>query len=103
MNFTKLRLQFEGKEIQQWLKDNDYKINKHLLGEYQDNDERWTTYLQERAEKLARYNELEHTILTTEWVDDVIPPNEPEIIEQVEEVVEPTEEEILEDIIGENS
>ena len=49
----------ELKDIQQWLNANDYKVNKHLLGEYQDNDERWTSYLQARQDKLSRYNELE--------------------------------------------
>lgn len=45
--------------IQDWLQQNDYKINKHALGEYSDTDERWTSYLEERKEKLLRYNELE--------------------------------------------
>ena len=49
----------EIQEIKQWLLANDYKINKHTLGEYTDTDTRWTTYLEERKTKLARYNELE--------------------------------------------
>jgi len=49
----------EMKEIKEWLEGNDYKINKHTLGEYTDTDTRWTTYLEERKTKLARYNELE--------------------------------------------
>jgi len=49
----------EIQEIKQWLLANDYKINKHTLGEYTDTDTRWTTYLQERKTKLERYNELE--------------------------------------------
>jgi hypothetical protein len=49
----------EMKDIKEWLGANDYKINKHTLGEYTDTDTRWTTYLEERKTKLARYNELE--------------------------------------------
>jgi hypothetical protein len=52
----------EMKSILKWLLDNDYKINKHTLGEYSDSDERWTTYLIERQLKLSRYNELENII-----------------------------------------
>lgn len=51
--------QKEMAEIKQWLNENDYIINKHILGEYTDDDERWVNYLEQRAEKLARYNELE--------------------------------------------
>lgn len=49
----------EMQEIKEWLNANDYKINKHTLGEYTDTDTRWTTYLAERKLKLAKYNELE--------------------------------------------
>lgn len=45
--------------IKQWLNDNDYIINKHVLGEYTDTDTRWLNYLAERKAKLERYNELE--------------------------------------------
>ena len=89
MNFTKIRLQIEKNTIKAWLQENDYKINKHLLGEYADDDVRWVEYLQERSVKLARYNDIEHELLTTEWVDDVIPqPIEPEPVEVVDDVVE---------------
>ena len=50
---------YEMGEITQWLIQNDYKVNKHTLGEYSDTDKRWTSYLKERNEKLLRYNELE--------------------------------------------
>ena len=56
----------EIQEIKQWLLANDYKINKHTLGEYTDTDTRWTTYLEERKTKLARYNELELIINNAE-------------------------------------
>lgn len=98
MNFTKIRLQFESRQIQLWLKDNDYIINKHVLSEYTDDDERWTTYLQERAEKLARYNELEHILLTTEWVDDVIPEPIEEVVEEPVETIEDYIDEVIEDV-----
>lgn len=49
----------EMQSIKQWLSDNDYKVNKYLLGEYSDTDQRWLDYKAERTIKLARYNELE--------------------------------------------
>ena len=102
MQFPHQQERRELQDIQAWLNANDYKINKHLLGEYKDNDERWTTYLQERQEKLARYNELELVIasgvLPAFDVSLLTPELEP-IEEVVEEVVELTESEILEDII----
>ena len=61
-SYMTLNIQAEFTEIQkikEWLNANDYKINKHTLGEYTDTDTRWTTYLEERKTKLARYNELE--------------------------------------------
>ena len=50
---------YEMEEIKKWLVENDYKVNKHSLGEYSDTDKRWTSYLKERKEKLLKYNELE--------------------------------------------
>jgi len=52
----------EMNSIQEWLAANDYRVNKFLLGEYTENDERWISYKSERAVKLARYNELESLI-----------------------------------------
>lgn len=52
----------EMDSIQEWLAANDYRVNKFLLGEYTENDERWISYKSERAVKLARYNELETLI-----------------------------------------
>ena len=54
-----IAIQNEMNEILAWLNKNDFVINKHLLGEYADNDQRWLDYLAERETKLARYNELE--------------------------------------------
>ena len=102
MQFPHQQERRELQDIQAWLNANDYKINKHLLGEYADDDERWTTYLQERQVKLARYNELELVIASgvLPAFDVSLLTPEPEPIEEVvEEVVELTESEILEDII----
>jgi hypothetical protein len=92
-------------DIQAWLKAHDYIINKHLLGEYKDNDKRWKDYLQQRKEKLEQYNALEilHvdkepfdlTLLTP--VDEVVD----NVVEQVVDDVELSEEQLLEDVIGE--
>jgi len=97
----------ELKDIQRWLNANDYKINKHLLGEYQDNDERWTSYLQARQDKLARYNELEVIIASGELpafdVSLLTPLPEPEVVEEVDQennidsIVLDEYEEIIED------
>jgi hypothetical protein len=94
-------------DIQAWLKAHDYMINKHLLGEYKDNDKRWKDYLHQRKEKLEQYNALEVlyidkepfdlTLLTP--VDDVVD----DVVEQVVDAIELSEEQLLEDIIGENS
>jgi hypothetical protein len=100
MNFTKLALKIELNQIKIWLKENDYKVNKHLLGEYQDDDERWIEYLQERSVKLARYNDIEHEILTTEWVDDVIPEPIDEVVDDVvEQVVDDVVNDVVEDVV----
>jgi hypothetical protein len=64
--FDKKPLEIELMQIFQWLADNDYKINKHALGEYTDNDPKWTTYLAERKAKLLRYNELEEQLALEE-------------------------------------
>lgn len=45
-----------GKEIQKWLKDNDYKINKRFLGELSDTE--WEEYRTTRASLLEEYNSL---------------------------------------------
>jgi hypothetical protein len=50
---------YEMEEIKRWLSENDYKVNKHSLGEYADDDPRWVEYIEQRQTKLLRYNELE--------------------------------------------
>ena len=61
-NKEKYDAQQEMFKIKQWLNLNDYIINKHILGEYSDNDTKWLNYLEERKLKLARYNELEKVV-----------------------------------------
>ena len=45
-------------QIKSWLSNNDWKINKIVIGEWETTDERWTSYLEERAVKRARQDEL---------------------------------------------
>ena len=45
-------------EIEQWFVENDWIPNKILVGEWETTDPRWTTYLEERAVKRARRDEI---------------------------------------------
>lgn len=42
-----------------WLADNDWKVNKHMLGEWSDDDERWLEYLAGREQARKDYDEAE--------------------------------------------
>lgn len=42
-----------------WLSENDWKINKHVLGEWIDTDERWLAYIKERAKVRAAIDEAD--------------------------------------------
>ena len=42
-----------------WLSDNDWKVNKHTLGEWSDDDERWLAYLSNREKVRAAIDEAE--------------------------------------------
>ena len=42
-----------------WLADNDWKVNKRMLGEWTEKDERWTAYLADRAKARADIDEAE--------------------------------------------
>lgn len=46
-------------EIENWLLSNDYRVNKYILGEYQDGDPVWEQYKQDRLTKINRLNEIE--------------------------------------------
>lgn len=48
----------ELNQIKQWFKDNDWKVNKVVIGEWDKSDGRWLEYLEERAIKRARQDEL---------------------------------------------
>lgn len=48
----------ELQKIQKWFVDNDWKVNKIVIGEWATTDERWLGYLKERAIKRARQDEL---------------------------------------------
>ena len=45
-------------EIQKWFSDNDWVVNKIVVGEWAIDDERWLNYLDERKEKRKRQDEL---------------------------------------------
>lgn len=44
--------------IQKWFSDNDWIVNKIVVGEWTTDDERWLNYLAERKEKRKRQDEL---------------------------------------------
>jgi len=52
-------LNIELFELKNWLSENDYVINKFILGEYLPTDQKWINYLEQRAIKLKRINEIE--------------------------------------------
>ena len=39
-----------------WFRANDWRVNKHTLGEWSDTDPRWLAYLEERRSKRAEYD-----------------------------------------------
>ena len=45
-------------QIQEWFSDNDWIVNKIVVGEWSTDDERWLNYLAERKVKRARQDEL---------------------------------------------
>lgn len=42
-----------------WLTDNDWKVNKRMLGEWAEDDERWLAYLADRATMRAKIDEAD--------------------------------------------
>lgn len=40
-----------------WLTDNDWKVNKHTLGEWADDDPRWVEYLAKREQARKDYDD----------------------------------------------
>ena len=49
----------------QWLTDNDWKVNKHTLGEWADDDPRWLAYLSERTTQRVEYEKAEQILRET--------------------------------------
>ena len=50
--------QAELQHIQDWFKSTDWMVNKIIIGEWTENDKRWTDYLKERKAKRERQDEL---------------------------------------------
>lgn len=46
------------KEIEKWFSDNDWRINKVFLGEWETTDPRWTDYLTQRSALRKEHDEL---------------------------------------------
>ena len=55
---TLILAQEELWEIQKWFSDNDWIVNKIVVGEWATDDKRWLNYLAERKLKRARQDEL---------------------------------------------
>lgn len=49
---------FQINKIKKWLADNDWKVNKIVVGEWQRDDVRWIDYLNERENKRNLMDEL---------------------------------------------
>jgi hypothetical protein len=52
----------EQADILQWLADNDWKVNKVVVGEWDKEDPRWVEYISERQIKRNRLDVLENEI-----------------------------------------
>jgi hypothetical protein len=49
----------EKDEILKWLADNDWKVNKVVVGEWEKEDHRWVEYIAQRQAKRKRLEEIE--------------------------------------------
>lgn len=56
------QLEKEQADILQWLTDNDWKVNKIVVGEWTKEDTRWLQYLQERQIKRNRLDEIQSNL-----------------------------------------
>jgi len=54
----KQELEKEQADILQWLADNDWKVNKIIVGEWLKDDPRWLQYLNDRSIKRLRLDEI---------------------------------------------
>ena len=50
--------------ILKWFSDNDWKVNKHTLGEWSNEDPRWLAYLSERKTKREEYDAASALLLS---------------------------------------
>lgn len=48
--------------IKQWLTQNDWKVNKITVGEWETTDPRWIEYKEQRAIKRARLDEIKEAV-----------------------------------------
>ena len=56
--------QNERDEIKKWLFENDYKVNKIVIGEWTTEEPKWLEYVQERQVKVERLNVILEQIAT---------------------------------------
>ena len=59
---NKANLQEEYFGIRAWLNQNDWKINKVFLGEWENTDPRWVEYKEQRAIKRARLDKIKEAL-----------------------------------------
>jgi len=55
-------LEKEQADILQWLADNDWKVNKFVVGEWTKEDPRWIEYLNQRQIKRNRLEQIESVL-----------------------------------------
>jgi hypothetical protein len=55
-------LEKEKADILQWLSDNDWKVNKVVVGEWEKEDPRWLEYISERQSKRTRLDQIESVL-----------------------------------------
>ena len=55
---TRILLRKELQAIKKWFIDNDWKVNKIVIGEWSTDDVRWQSYISERTIKRARQDEI---------------------------------------------
>ena len=59
---NKRNLQEEYYEIMGWLRENDWKVNKVVLSEWEPTDSRWVEYKEQRAVKRARLDKIKEAL-----------------------------------------
>ena len=59
---NKRNLSEEYYEITSWLRENDWKVNKVVLSEWEATDPRWVEHKEQRAVKRARLDKIKETL-----------------------------------------